>query len=201
MNISVVASRPRLHFLSLSHIHRRPSSPLPPVNAVRRTFSASAAPRIVRRSHDFTGGFISSYDPNQDSGRGPMFTRPSFGVPQFYPRDLKARVDEYVVGQDRAKKTICSAIFNHYQSLRRRRHDEDSELRALERSSRQKWARDRDRHHDMHREPHPVEGQHSENHPVCAGAGYILIKSHALRRISRSPRDHTTEPAAYRSHE
>lgn len=158
MNMSV-ASRPRLHPLSLSHIRQRPSNPLLPVIALHRTFSASAAPRIVRRSHDFGGGFISSYDPNQDTGRGPMFTRPSFGVPQFYPRDLKARVDEYVVGQDRAKKTICSAIFNHYQSLRRRRHDQDSELRALERSSRQKWARDRDRHHEMPREPHPVEGE------------------------------------------
>lgn len=89
-----------------------------------------------------------------------MFTRPSFGVPQFYPRDLKARVDEYVVGQERAKKTICSAIFNHYQALRRRKHDQDIERRAIERLERQKFARDRDRHHDDPlQEPHPVEGQ------------------------------------------
>lgn len=88
-----------------------------------------------------------------------MFARPSFGAPQFYPRDLKARVDEYVVGQERAKKTICSAIFNHYQSLRRRTYNQETELRAQEKLSRQKWARERDRHHDMHREPHPVEGK------------------------------------------
>lgn len=59
-----------------------------------------------------------------------MFTKPIFGVPQFYPRDLKARVDEYVVGQDRAKKTICSAIFNHYMALRRRENDQDLERKA-----------------------------------------------------------------------
>lgn len=92
-----------------------------------------------------------------------MFARPTFGVPQFYPRDLKARVDEYVVGQDRAKKTICSAIFNHYQSLRRRTYNQESELRAQERSSRQTWARERDRHQDTHREPHPVEGEKSRH--------------------------------------
>lgn len=88
-----------------------------------------------------------------------MFTRPSFGVPQFYPRDLKARVDEYVVGQERAKKTICSAIFNHYQALRRRNHDQDIERRAVERLERQKFAQDRDHHPEDPQEPHPVEGQ------------------------------------------
>lgn len=102
-----------------------------------------------------------------------MFNRPSFGVPPFYPRDLKARVDEYVVGQERAKRTICSAIFNHYQTLRRRSYIQDSELRAQEKLSRQQWARDRDRHHDAHREPHPVEGEHQDHpaadtHAVCA---------------------------------
>lgn len=99
-----------------------------------------------------------------------MFNRPSFGVPQFYPRDLKARVDEYVVGQERAKKTICSAIFNHYQTLRRRSYIQDAELRAQEKLSRQQWVRDRDRHHDPSREPHPVEGEHQDHLPADAHA-------------------------------
>ncbi|ROW12912.1 hypothetical protein VPNG_04747 [Cytospora leucostoma] len=85
-----------------------------------------------------------------------MFNKPSFGVPQFYPRDLKARVDEYVVGQDRAKKTICSAIFNHYQSLRRRRHDQEQDRKVVEKLQRQKWARERDLL-ETHRDPHPGE--------------------------------------------
>lgn len=85
-----------------------------------------------------------------------MFSRPSFGVPQFYPRDLKARVDEYVVGQERAKKTICSALFNHYQALRRRKHDQDLERRAIEKQERQKFARHRD---ESLQDPHPLEGE------------------------------------------
>ncbi|CAN8103835.1 unnamed protein product [Discula destructiva] len=133
-----------------------------------RVFTASAASQNARRPPNLNSGFSSSYDPSElDRGRGPMFTRPSFGVPQFYPRDLKARVDEYVVGQDRAKKTICSAIFNHYQALRRRKHDQDVERRAIERLERQKFARDRDRHHDdALQEPHPVQDEFPEHHEL-----------------------------------
>lgn len=87
-----------------------------------------------------------------------MFNKAKFGVPQFYPRDLKKRVDEYVVGQDRAKKTICSVIFNHYQGLRRRYHQDETDRVLRQKMQRQKFARDRELH-ERHREPHPVEGQ------------------------------------------
>lgn len=97
-----------------------------------------------RRSRYFDSGYTSSYDPSQETGRGPIFAKGGFGVPQFYPRDLKRRVDDYVVGQDRAKKTICSVIFNHYQNLRRRQHHEQQDQRLREKLQRQKWAQDRD---------------------------------------------------------
>ncbi|KAI1636800.1 ATP-dependent Clp protease [Biscogniauxia mediterranea] len=124
--------------------------------ARRRTFSTSPIFRIApRRTTDFNSGFTSSYDPNEE-GRGPMFShKSSFGVPQFYPRDLKKRVDEYVVGQDRAKKTISSVIFNHYQNIRRRQYQEEQERKREERIMRQAIARDRNA---RERDPHPVEG-------------------------------------------
>ncbi|RYP09175.1 hypothetical protein DL764_001446 [Monosporascus ibericus] len=112
-----------------------------------------------RRTNDFTSGFTSSYDPNEE-GRGPMFSKASFGVPQFYPRDLKRRVDEYVVGQDRAKKIISSVIFNHYQGLRRRQYQEEQERKREERILRRAIARERNA---REREMHPVEGWQS--HP------------------------------------
>jgi len=84
-----------------------------------------------------------------------MFSRTSIGVPQFYPRDLKKRVDEYVVGQDRAKKTISSVIFNHYQNLRRRRYQEEQDHKREERLMRQAIARDRNA---REQNPHPLEG-------------------------------------------
>ncbi|KAK0705142.1 P-loop containing nucleoside triphosphate hydrolase protein [Lasiosphaeris hirsuta] len=109
------------------------------------TFSTSPALAVgPRRSNYFNSGFTSSYDPSLDTGRGPIFSKSTFGVPQFYPRDLKRRVDDYVVGQDRAKKTICSVIFNHYQGLRRRQHHEAQDQHLREKLQRQKFAQDRD---------------------------------------------------------
>lgn len=97
-----------------------------------------------KQTPDFTSGFTRSYDPTVEAGRGPMFRKVNFGVPQFYPRDLKRRVDDYVVGQDRAKKTICSAIFNHYQNLRRRRQHEQEDKEKHEKLMRQRFARERE---------------------------------------------------------
>ncbi|KAL7624526.1 ATP-binding protein [Parahypoxylon ruwenzoriense] len=125
-----------------------------------RALSTSIVLRYAtRRSADFNSPFTSSYDPNEE-GRGPMFSKNTFGVPQFYPRDLKRRVDEYVVGQERAKKTISSVIFNHYQNVRRRHHQEVQEQKREERLMRQAIARDRIA---RERESHPVEGWH---HPT-----------------------------------
>jgi ATP-dependent Clp protease ATP-binding subunit ClpX len=87
-----------------------------------------------------------------------MFNKTNFGVPQFYPRDLKKRVDDYVVGQDRAKKTICATIFNHYQNLRRRHQHDHEDRNRRDKVMRQRFARDRELH-QKRREMHPVEGQ------------------------------------------
>ncbi|KAF5228734.1 hypothetical protein FANTH_14408 [Fusarium anthophilum] len=87
-----------------------------------------------------------------------MFNKTNFGVPHFYPRDLKKRVDDYVVGQDRAKKTICATIFNHYQNLRRRHQHEHEDRNRRDKVMRQRFARDRELH-QKRREMHPVEGQ------------------------------------------
>lgn len=126
-----------------SSVHRLPVPP-PPRRLRCAAFSTSHAATASRRPQNFDSGFTSSYDPTQDAGRGPIFAKSTFGVPQFYPRDLKRRVDEYVVGQDRAKKTICSVIFNHYQGLRRRQHHEAQDQRLREKLQRQKYAQDRD---------------------------------------------------------
>ncbi|KAI0156496.1 ATP-dependent Clp protease [Xylariaceae sp. FL1272] len=120
----------------------------------RQSLSTSHVLRTTpRRTSDFNSGFTNTYDPNEE-GRGPMFNKSSFGVPQFYPRDLKKRVDEYVVGQDRAKKTISSVIFNHYQNVRRRHHQEEEERKRDEKLMRQAIARDRN---NRERDAHPYE--------------------------------------------
>jgi len=34
------------------------------------------------------------------------------------PKDIKGRLDEYVIGQEKAKKTIAVAVYNHYKRIR-----------------------------------------------------------------------------------
>ncbi|OIW27726.1 ATP-dependent Clp protease [Coniochaeta ligniaria NRRL 30616] len=167
-----VLTRPRCASLAVlsSTLIRRPP---PLVRSRPRTLTTSSVLRTTyRRSEDFTSGFSSSYDPSQDTGRGPMFSKATFGVPNFYPRDLKKRVDEYVVGQDRAKKTICSVIFNHYQNLRRRQHHEFQDQRLREKLQRQRFARDRDLHERQgYADVHPVEDEFPGHNESVRGIG------------------------------
>lgn len=181
--MSVPARLPTSALLGPSHTQLRRTRTAR--TAAYRCFCVSVPARTApRRTEDFNSGFSSSYDPTQDTGRGPMFNKASYGVPQFYPRDLKKKVDEYVVGQDRAKKTICSVIFNHYQNIRKRTSEEGQDRRTREKSQRQRFVRDRDSYlrdrilyeqemdlrereldlrdpdRDPSRQPHPVEGQH-----------------------------------------
>jgi ATP-dependent Clp protease ATP-binding subunit ClpX len=46
------------------------------------------------------------------------------------PKELKAKLDEYVIGQDRAKKIISVAVYNHYKRLFKQDvvEDDDTEL-------------------------------------------------------------------------
>ncbi|TGJ81317.1 hypothetical protein E0Z10_g7432 [Xylaria hypoxylon] len=137
-------ARPRASYLAAS-------APKAPRRLLSTTTILQSAPG---RTTNFNSGFTSSYDPNEEGGRGPMFSKATIGVPQFYPRDLKKRVDEYVVGQDRAKKTISSVIFNHYQTLRRRQYQEDQERKRDEKIMRQAISRDRNA---QEQEIHPIE--------------------------------------------
>ncbi|EWZ96593.1 ATP-dependent Clp protease ATP-binding subunit ClpX [Fusarium oxysporum f. sp. radicis-lycopersici 26381] len=151
----------------LCHLSRCAPRPVPTTTRCLSSYNSrlrqqhryiSGSPIASRRNNDFNSGFSSSYDPSVDAGRGPMFNKTNFGVPQFYPRDLKKRVDDYVVGQDRAKKTICATIFNHYQNLRRRHQHEHEDRNRRDKVMRQRFARDRELH-QKRREMHPVEDE------------------------------------------
>ena len=40
------------------------------------------------------------------------------------PKEIKTHLDQYVIGQDDAKKFLSVAVYNHYKRLRQPRHDE-----------------------------------------------------------------------------
>ncbi|MDZ4751488.1 MAG: ATP-dependent Clp protease ATP-binding subunit ClpX [Flavobacteriales bacterium] len=41
------------------------------------------------------------------------------------PQDIKRYLDEYVIGQDQAKKVMSVAVYNHYKRLQQKRNDDD----------------------------------------------------------------------------
>ena len=108
----------------------------------RRRSSTSQFHRSDFANQPFTG----SYEPGLPTS-GPLGGASVYGAPRLTPKMLKQHLDQFVVGQERAKKVLSVAVFNHYQRVQelQRRQEEEEEMIA---------ARDR-------RERHPVE---SESH-------------------------------------
>ncbi|KAI1976611.1 ATP-binding protein [Ophidiomyces ophidiicola] len=99
-------------------------------SAARRISTSSPCASQFHRS-DFTGQpFTSSYEtglPTSD----PLGSAPPFGAPRLTPKMLKQHLDQFVVGQDRAKKVLSVAVYNHYQrvqELQRRIEEEEAYL-------------------------------------------------------------------------
>ena len=68
----------------------------------------------------------SSQDPPQASGTGPQIRLP-------VPSEIYRTLDDYCVGQDRAKKFLSVAVYNHYKRLLDRRDNPEAE--PLEKSN------------------------------------------------------------------
>ena len=51
---------------------------------------------------------------------------------QLTPAEICARLDEYIIGQEHAKKTLSVAVYNHYQRLRQNQFSHDNDLDGVE---------------------------------------------------------------------
>ena len=51
------------------------------------------------------------------------------------PKELKEYLDEYVIGQDYAKKVLSVAVYNHYKRIASTSHSDDKEVVQLEKSN------------------------------------------------------------------
>lgn len=96
---------------------------------------------------DFTGQpYTGSYETGLPTS-GPLGSTPAFGAPRITPKVLKQYLDQYVVGQDRAKKVLSVAVYNHYQRVQElRRREEEAEELLAKRQRREAF------------ESHPLEG-------------------------------------------
>lgn len=122
---------------------------------VRRHLSVSICrldPGVYSRSDFNNQPYTGIYEPGQPT-EGPLRDASNIGAPRITPTILKQHLDQFVVGQERAKKTLATAVYNHYQRIQelQRRDEEEEELLAQEERRR------------MSQHPrHPVEGREGE---------------------------------------
>ena len=83
----------------------------------RRAFHAGSAQPSQYNRADFSGqGFSSFYEPDQPT-RGPLAGSSSSGVSRITPRMLKDHLDQFVVGQEHAKRAVGTAVYGHYPPI------------------------------------------------------------------------------------
>ncbi|RMZ78251.1 hypothetical protein DV737_g3993, partial [Chaetothyriales sp. CBS 132003] len=95
------------------------------------------APRLpasqgpFRRSDFANQPFTGSYEPGLPTS-GPLGGAAQRPPRDLTPRSLKQHLDLFVVGQDRAKKILSVAVYNHYQRIHelQRQQEEEEELVA-----------------------------------------------------------------------
>ncbi|PQE29854.1 atp-dependent clp protease protein [Rutstroemia sp. NJR-2017a WRK4] len=105
------------------------------------------------RRADFDGqGWTSSYEPPGPT-KGPLSQASKHGVPVLTPLSLKTHLDKFVVGQDRAKKVTCVAIYNHYQRIRELKRQEAEEQERKEQYHRRHM-------YERERNSHPVDNEY-----------------------------------------
>lgn len=163
--------RPQQRRIPLAWTHReavrsiRTRPRLPPVGRVRPLSSSSGSfptSSQFNRS-DFTSlPFTGSYETGLPTS-GPLGSTPAFGAPRITPKVLKQYLDQYVVGQDRAKKVLSVAVYNHYQKVQElQRREEEAEELLVKRQRRESL------------ESHPLEGT------FCASSVSRLAGSHTF---------------------
>ena len=69
----------------------------------------------------------------QEGGAAPVSSNDPFALPEgVTPAQIKGHLDQYVIGQDDAKKVLSVAVYNHYKRLR---HPSQDNSVALEKSN------------------------------------------------------------------
>ena len=118
--VMAIAPQTRASYIAISCFVRR---------SVAQNVRHSSSSRF-RRADFMNQPFSGSYEPGQPTN-GPLDEASVLGVPQITPRALKEHLDQFVIGQDRAKRIISTQVFNHYQRIREARRQEDEQQQLL----------------------------------------------------------------------
>ncbi|KAL8996151.1 MAG: hypothetical protein Q9188_006638, partial [Gyalolechia gomerana] len=89
------------------------------------TCSRASSSRFYRS--DFANQpFTGTYEPGEKTS-GPLGDASVIGAPILTPKILKQHLDQFVVGQERAKKVLSVAVYNHYQRIQEAQRLEEEE--------------------------------------------------------------------------
>ncbi|KAK4700950.1 ATP-dependent Clp protease ATP-binding subunit ClpX, partial [Phenoliferia sp. Uapishka_3] len=106
-SINRLRYRPTLQYRSISSTS--PPSPLP--RAQSSALSNQSTASIGLGGSGRNGGYLRATSATGNGAGGIDLT-------QLSPRQLSAHLDEFVVGQERAKKVLAVAVYNHYARLK-----------------------------------------------------------------------------------
>lgn len=122
---------------------------------IRQQISLSRRISSSSRRYNLNQPYSSVYDTGAAT-EGPLRDASNIGTPHITPIVLKQHLDQYVVGQDRAKKALATAVYNHYQRIQelQRRDEEEEEIQAREERRR-------------HAQRHPVEGREGDKRGIA----------------------------------
>lgn len=126
------ASSPAMAARSATRVCRQARLSYLTLYSLRRSITTSSPRSSQFHRSDFSNQpFTGSYEPNLPTS-GPLGSAPQFGAPRMTPKALKQHLDQFVVGQDRAKKILSVAVYNHYQRAQelQRRAEEEEEVLA-----------------------------------------------------------------------
>jgi ATP-dependent Clp protease ATP-binding subunit ClpX len=83
-----------------------------PEDEVQRLISGPDGVFICNECVDLCGDIL-----HGDIGRASAAGLTPVGKPSLSPQQIRARLDEYVVGQDHAKRVLSVAVYNHYKRI------------------------------------------------------------------------------------
>jgi ATP-dependent Clp protease ATP-binding subunit ClpX len=52
----------------------------------------------------------------------------SFDISMLTPKEIKSHMDEYIIGQEHAKRTLSVAVYNHYKRVLKESTDDDTDI-------------------------------------------------------------------------
>lgn len=146
-----VSPRARRSYIALFNICHSANT-----TACSRRSSSSQFHRSDFANQPFTG----TYEPGGKT-TGPLGDAPILGAPTITPKILKQHLDLFVVGQERAKKVLSVAVYNHYQRIQEAQRLEEEEEELLQQRLRREA-----------RHGHPLQGEKPSHCSVLHGQGY-----------------------------